>query len=237
MSIFHRHPSHSDVFINISSFKTHSLPPVFSLALTPPTLSSPHGGGLLAIGGIPDVPNDGNWVSVPITPLVSSTYAFYRINIDGFVVELPSFSSSSSPSPSSSSPPPIAPPPTNLTSSTPTILDSGTSLLYLPNDLTAHLASLFDPPGTYDADMDTWVVECGARPPKLGVVIGGVTFWVGEEDMIAGEEGVGCVSGVQGMGRGDAVLGDGWLRGVVVVFDVGVGVVRVVKREAKEGGE
>ena len=77
-------------------------------------------------------------------------------------------------------------------------------------------------------------MECGAKPPRLEVVIKGVTFWVGEDDMIGGEEGMGCVSGVQGMGKGDAVLGDGWLRGVVVVFDVGEGVVRVVKREEGE---
>ncbi|KAF1976734.1 hypothetical protein BU23DRAFT_596729 [Bimuria novae-zelandiae CBS 107.79] len=52
--------------VPFSLFEAHSLPSMFTLALSRPHPSSPHGGGLLAIGGIPDVPHDPTFVSVPI---------------------------------------------------------------------------------------------------------------------------------------------------------------------------
>ena len=63
--------------------KTASIPPVFSLALDRPSPDNPVGGGLLAIGGIPDVAVDGDFVSVPIYPFFMDTYAFYTIPLDG----------------------------------------------------------------------------------------------------------------------------------------------------------
>jgi hypothetical protein len=76
-----------DGFImTIDRFDTYPLPPVFSLALSRPTRANPLAGGLLAIGGIPDIPHDDNWVSTPIIPRVRGKFLFYSILVDGFVV-------------------------------------------------------------------------------------------------------------------------------------------------------
>ena len=70
---------------------TASIPPVFSLALDRPSPDNPVGGGLLAIGGIPNVAIDGDFVSVPIYPFFMDTYAFYTIPLDGIAVAPPGY--------------------------------------------------------------------------------------------------------------------------------------------------
>ncbi|KAF1832811.1 aspartic proteinase precursor, partial [Decorospora gaudefroyi] len=64
-------------------------PDIFSLAFNRPTPSNPSAGGQLAIGGIPNVSHDGNWVRVPIQPVAQDIYAYYSINIDGFDITTP----------------------------------------------------------------------------------------------------------------------------------------------------
>ncbi|KAF2870317.1 aspartic peptidase domain-containing protein [Massariosphaeria phaeospora] len=70
-------------------FKDPSLPALFSLALSRPTPASPIAGGLLAIGGIPDVPHDNDFAIVPINPIFDDIYAFYAIPVDGFDISMP----------------------------------------------------------------------------------------------------------------------------------------------------
>lgn len=72
--------------LTVDRFDTFPIPPVFSLALSRPTRANPVAGGLLAIGGIPDIPHDGNWASTSIIPRVRGKFLFYSILVDGFVV-------------------------------------------------------------------------------------------------------------------------------------------------------
>lgn len=152
-------------------------PHIFSLALDRATDSNPSPGGQLAIGGVPNVAHDGNRITVPIQPIVKDVYAYYGIDIDGFDITppLPSHSLqkisflkrtwgflTTTPRPSTTSnlnKRSIIPKPTL------TILDSGSSLLYLPDNIADRIASLFNPPAIFNADVGTWVVACDAAAP------------------------------------------------------------------------
>jgi hypothetical protein len=211
-------------------FADGQVPAVFSLALSRPTLASPAPGGLLAIGGIPDIPHDPDFVSVPIFPIVSKTYAFYSIPVDGFSIIPPS----NAPAP----PFPYLNRPNYTIFPITMMIDSGSTLLHLPDAIAVHIASLFVPRAVYSTNSDTFIVPCSAVAPRVGVIIAGKTFWVNEADLMSKEPGavseghVGlCTLGVTTVGGGDAVLGDTWLKGVLAVFDVGGGVMRFAGRE------
>lgn len=136
--------------------------------------------------------------------------------------------------------------PTTLTNSqnTPLILDSGTTLSYLPPSQTRKILSLYSPPGIYNSTIGYWVVSCTATPPATGIKIGGRIFYANPKDMVKKYDASTCISGVQEasgslQGLGVGILGDTWLDSVLVVFDFragtgadrkGGGVVRVAAR-------
>jgi hypothetical protein len=72
--------------LTMHRFDTYPIPPVFALTLSRPTRMNPGAGGLLAIGGIPDVPHEDVWATTPIIPRVRGTFLFYSILVDGFIV-------------------------------------------------------------------------------------------------------------------------------------------------------
>lgn len=210
------------------------MPPVFSLALSRPTKENPVAGGLLAIGGIPDIPHDGDFVSVPIRPIISNTYAFYSVPVDGFDITPPT------PTPRHRAA--RQQPQTGLTNASNAglnmIIDSGSSLLYIPDSTADYIASLFSPRAVFAPSSNTYLVPCSASAPRVGVIIGGKSFWMHEDDLMnrgpgaVGTGGIGiCTLAVQRQGAGDAVLGDSWLKGVLAVFDVGANEMRFSGRE------
>lgn len=164
--------------------------------------------------------------------------------------------SSATPSPSTTKPPthPTTKPSTSTNTagllpnsqSLPFIIDTGTTLSFLPRPLIQKYLSMFSPPGTYDPTSTFWFVDCSAQVPPLGIKLGGATFWFNNKDMIKRVntgQGHKCISGVQeSTGLGVNVLGDVWLDSVLVVFDFrrsefveglggsGGGVVRVASR-------
>ena len=83
------------------------------------------------------------------------------------------------------------------------ILDSGTSLLYFPDAVVAYIASLFQPPAWYNAQSNTYVVRCDARAPRVGVRIGGRSFFMSEDDLM--NRGPGAVGG-PGVGAGNGTF-------------------------------
>jgi hypothetical protein len=64
------------------------------------------------------------------------------------------------------------------------VIDSGTTLMYLPNSVADHIASLFSPPATYVEMANIYAVDCDAKVPRLGVIISNRTFWIDKRDLI-----------------------------------------------------
>ncbi|KAL6709891.1 hypothetical protein ACN47E_000676 [Coniothyrium glycines] len=204
----------------------YNIPKMFSLALDRPTPEDPNGGGILAIGGLPSVPYDGTFVTVPIIPVLSTpspVYAWYSINVSHIALLPPSTSSSPR-----HTKPFLLPSPKNQGTY---IIDSGSSLIYLPDTIADRIANSFIPKARFNPQSQMYIVKCNARAPQMGVVVGGTTFWVNEEDLMnkgidaVGGPGLGagegeCVLAVQRGAGGSLVLGDAWLKGVVVVFDL-----------------
>lgn len=153
------------------------------------------------------MPQDGYWVSVPIYPIFYDTFAFYSIQADGFLV-IPPFV------------PGNRPPTMNYyNSQVGMIIDSGSSLNRFPDALADYIASLFVPPAVYSATSDTYQVPCTASAPRVGVVVGGRSFWINEIDLMnkspgAVREAVAgmCTVGIMRAGDGGSVLGDTWLK-------------------------
>lgn len=100
------------------------------------------------------------------------------------------------------------------------VIDSGTTLSFLPPTLVRTYLRKFSPPGTYDPTYGFWFVDCNARVPPLGITLAGHTFWYNERDLIKRFDRQRCVSGVQESVSGINILGDTWLDSVLVVFDL-----------------
>ena len=204
--------------------------PIFSLALGRVAEE-----GYLALGGLPPVATTGLFGIAPIQVLalegfgITDAYSFYAIGVDSFILDNKTI---------------IFPDAAFITAShgeqnregknsgsqgLQVIIDSGTTLIYLPGFLSDVINAAFDPPVLYDQEAGSYVTDCGAAVPTLGVTIGGVTFIVDPEDMVFEQDGT-CYSGVQWGAGGPFVLGDVFLRGVVSVFDVGAGEMRFVQR-------
>ncbi|KAL5118631.1 hypothetical protein ACEQ8H_003482 [Pleosporales sp. CAS-2024a] len=223
--INNRQLTYTPILYTLFQSTSPSIPPVFSLALRRPTTSQPNAGGALAIGGIPaGVSNDGRWVQVPIQPISQGIYAFYSINIDGFDITPPSATTTTTAATAT----PTGP---YATSQQNMIIDSGTSLLYFPNQIAQYIASLFNPPARYNSNTNIYLVQCTAQAPRIGVRIGGQSYFISRDDLMnTGPGAVGgstvganpgeCALAVQnGMG-GTLVLGDTFLKNVLVVFDL-----------------
>lgn len=200
--------------------------PVFSLALD----RDPNSGGLLALGGIPDIPHTPFWVSTPIQSVgvfpgtTTPAYEYYTVQSDGFAV---------SGEPNAQ----FGPVGGNNQAKTPlmapgaVVVDSGTSVLYAPNVVSDAFAAAFNPPATVDPDTGMYDVDCNGIPPTFGVSIGGKVFYVNPADLIVlvGEDA--CISGVQPSDGGLTILGDAWMKNVIAVHDIGAEMMRFAARE------
>ena len=210
--------------------------PLFSLALERSSETSGFAaGGLLAIGGLPPVRFSPTFASAPFQLVAvkelnhpgatKPQYQFYTIIINGFT-----YRRSQEPSwihPNSFDPP------TNK-SRTPVVIDSGTSLIYLPTAISIAVNALFDPPALYDANADGFYVNCSAKAPEFGVQIGEQTFFLNAKDLIipAGSaEGTLCLTSIGDAGYGSSILGAPFFKNVLAVFDVGASEMRFAARE------
>lgn len=117
------------------------------------------------------------------------------------------------------------------------IVDSGTTLAYLPGTLVSEIATLYQPPAFYIQDYGLFFAECSAVPPILGVQINGTNFFINPPDLILQTEGFDydgtdlCATGVQVGDPGPYILGDTFLMSVVATFDVGAGEMRFAPHE------
>lgn len=215
---------YNPLFVNM--YNRSLIPPLFSLAIN----RDPANGGLLALGGIPDVPHAPHWVSVSIQNVgvfigtETPAYQFYTVTSEGFAF-------SSSPSTQFNILASNNPLKTPIVSPSSVIIDSGTSLVYAPNTVARGVALAFTPPGIYDSEQDAWFVSCAALPPIFGVSIGQKIFYVNGLDMIIPTAEDKCISGVQPNNGGLTILGDVWMKNVISVFDVGAAMMRFAARE------
>ncbi|KAI1099284.1 acid protease [Jackrogersella minutella] len=117
----------------------------------------------------------------------------------------------------------------------PFIIDTATSIIYLPPDLADAVNAQFDPPATYVWYYDSYFTSCNATPPHFGVRIGKTTFWVNPQDLLNSEEkdpltGL-CQTGIGNGGTGPYILGAAFLTNVVVLMNIGSGQVEFWSHE------
>ncbi|KAK5118234.1 hypothetical protein LTR85_008214 [Meristemomyces frigidus] len=203
--------------------------PMFSLAIE---RGSNGGGGQLALGGLPSLAFNHTFTSTPLkiielTPhaVEAKNYSYYTIIPDGFLLSgeeetyygFQEFSEDPS-------------------TTYPVIVDSGTTLVYLPERVADDVNALFDPPSVYIEEEGVYENYCDAVPPTFAIRINGTDFYIsGAELLLTGELGYdeytgGCVTGVQPM-DGIYILGDVFLKNVIAVFDIGASEMRFAPHE------
>jgi len=165
-------------------------------------------GGYIAFGGLPPVKyDDQSWATVPIKKSSiyqneAPQYGFYSMTPDAIVYQ-------------------GAP----ATQTNDYIVDSGTTLMYVPSDVATAINALFTP-----ASPDGQTVACNATAPAVGVKIGGKTYSINPADMILPNGDGTCISGIQG-GSAPYILGDTFMKNAVVVFDVGAAELRFAQAQ------
>lgn len=207
-----------------------SVAPLFSLAL-----SRNATGGMLAIGGLPPVAYVPVFASTPFQLLTASApsapagakpdYTFYTITTNGFEYQstqnnwnvgswLTYFGNP------------------NDATEVQVIVDSGTTVNYLPKVTADRVNALFEPAATYDAQIGYYTVDCNAKAPEFGVRIGQEIFYVNPEDNILKLSATTCITGVSRTGTGgNSILGHVFFKNVLAVFDIGASQMRFAARE------
>jgi len=168
------------------------------------------------LGGIAPVSVTKTDVTVPIqkTQFIGAplAYNYYTIDVDSYVF------------PGSS----------KLNTTGTSILDTGTTLLYVPTAIAKAYNDQFKPKATFDADEDTYYVDCKAVAPAFAVTIGGVEFNVTAADVILPIGDGQCLSGIQDGGEPSDdnifILGDVFLHNVVATFNLSSNVVTLTER-------
>ena len=219
------------------AIKQKKFPPMFSCAIE----RGPNGGsGQLALGGLPDISFDHKFVSTPLKiiemtphPIEQKQYSYYTIIPNSIVLEGE-----------------------YKNTSLPVIVDTGTTLVYLPERLATEINEAFDPPSVFVKESGVFENYCDATPPKFAITIGGEDFLISPHELLLnGSVGRdpstgGCVSlsidraqqrllltvhlkitGIQVGPTGAAILGDVFLKNVVAVFDIGASQMKFAHHE------
>ncbi|KKF94417.1 putative aspartic-type endopeptidase [Ceratocystis platani] len=184
--------------------------PVFAVALE----KGPKG-GLVGWGGLPDI----SWTPMAIAstdiliasvssfPDASSQYTFYTVVTDGIQYGQVQDSRKYL-----------------------YIVDTGTTLLYLPPELAESIAQSFSPPAIYLYQYGAYFAPCDASSPRIAIIINNVKLWLNPADLIYSDfkdSATGyCAIGVTTGGEGPYILGDVFLQSVMTVFDIGAAQMR-----------
>lgn len=202
-----------------SLFAQNSIPDMFSIALqrdskgtSPPSY--------LALGGLPDVPHDPTFYNTSIDAMMiaanDAEFIAYTIDINGYAVSSDYNAQFSSPTNSNQKVTPLLSP--NVQS----IVDSGSSMCYVPDQVCESLIAAFSPPGQFDQENGIYTVPCTSRVPLFGVSIANKVFFLDPEDIVGqAVDERNCILGVQSNGGSTNVLGDSFLHNVLAVFDLG----------------
>jgi aspergillopepsin I len=134
-----------------SAYKENLTAPTFSLALM-----RGQSGGYIAFGGLPPVQGvNGSFANTKIEILsgasdLGNELAFYTITPDAIA-----YSGS------------------QKSNNDQYIVDSGTTLNYMPSTVAKAINAAYSPKATLDSQNQVYTVDCKATPPKFGVTIGG----------------------------------------------------------------
>ncbi|KAM0335607.1 hypothetical protein ACHAQA_000655 [Verticillium albo-atrum] len=115
------------------------------------------------------------------------------------------------------------------------IVDTATTLTYVPPPVAEAIANAFEPAAMYMFSYGSYFAPCDAIAPRIAFVIGGKRFWVNTVDMmwrhlqdpLTGY----CQIGISTGGPGPYILGMTFLQNVEAVFDVGAAEMRFYGRE------
>ncbi|KAI0019797.1 acid protease [Xylariomycetidae sp. FL0641] len=177
--------------------------------------------GMIGIGDYPPIDISKSWYSE--TPLLiadlvdkditASQPSFYTIIPDGFRYGQ-----------------------TDSTDRYPYIIDTGTTLTYVPPALADAINGQFVPPATYMSQYGSYFTACDAIPPKVALLVESSQYIFNPLDLINTEakdpETGLCQTGIASGGVGGPfVLGENFLTNVVVQFNVEAGLVRINSRE------
>ncbi|KAJ7738050.1 acid protease [Mycena maculata] len=210
--------------------------PFFSISIDRPTFDEQAHDpfdpslGSLAFGGIVPVPVLDTVATVPIQayapnanqiPVPSSAagakFEWYAIDIDSYT-----FSGSGD----------------VVTKNNNTILDSGTTLNWVPTAVAEAYNALFSPAATLDPSTGMYVVDCNSTAPDFSVVVGATSFAIDPQDQVVplrySNGTVYCVSGTGDEGPdvpGNLfILGDVFLHNVVATYNPIDGEVTLTQR-------
>jgi hypothetical protein len=184
---------------------------IFAIALSRDS-SKTGTAGLLDFGRVPDV-NDlrvnasAHFVRTPIRPYdkidgLTEAFVAYRIKVDAVETTAGQITNSSALY----------------------IVDTGTTVNFLPTNVVTALIRAFDPPVFSIPGLAGLAANCTAKAPQHGFTIAGETLWINPADLLVSLPGLPqgtCVLGIQDAGAGAFLLGDTFLRNVVAVFDIG----------------
>ena len=157
--------------------------PLFSVAIE---RGANGGGGQVALGGLPTIPFDHSFASAPLEikeltphPIEKTKLSYYTITPNGYNLD-------------------GKPEKTDF----PVVIDTGTTLVYLPPALAKTINEAFDPPSVFVAAengvaFDLWENDCNATPPKFAITIGGQDFYISPDELLlTGESGYDNVTGL-----------------------------------------
>ncbi|KXH60519.1 eukaryotic aspartyl protease [Colletotrichum salicis] len=171
-------------------------------------------------------------------PEAKTEYSFYTILPDGYVIKNVTMAPTTNQTLAASKwNTAVSKPAGFFNSTTPMIVDSGTTLMYVPTDISDAFAAGI-PNSFYDFFSGAYYAPCDATVPDFGVVINGHTFYANKADLIQSSDpidnGDGTfvrLLGVTDGGEGPYILGDTMMNSLVTVFDVGAGTMRFASRK------
>ncbi|KAL9107189.1 MAG: hypothetical protein Q9227_007889 [Pyrenula ochraceoflavens] len=190
-------------------FTSNLTAPLFSFALSRSTKT----GGIMTIGGIPDLhdphvnvttQNSPLTATVPIEPFGNATtFTVYVGYSSGFRYP------NSQPHAGAGQ----------------YIIDTGTYPNILPKAQADKINAQFVPPATFNQSAGVYTVPCNATAPSFGADFGGKVFYQNVKDMIVSYPGSSeiCISAIQSSTATffAPILGASFLQNVLAVFDVG----------------
>lgn len=199
--------------------------PLFSLAINRiPRDEASGDGGVLVLGGLPDIELAGDWAVVPAEAYEGAETD--RKSYWATTMQALTYGDDG-----------------EYTTPYQIIVDSGSPQTMVPLEVADAFNKLFSPPASWSEMSQGYIVDCDAEAPSLSMKIGGITFDINPDDLILQQDSAGfvCQSAITraidmpGAAEADArqlyLLGVNFLRNVVAEFNWGNSTMRFAARK------